>query len=81
MLFILYELLLYTSTYRTTADGYNLDMILKKKKKNVYNRMQAAGITTPNNCFASYNPNNYLINSANQFNQTNQFFPNLSIPI
>nr|XP_036231808.1 uncharacterized protein LOC106618508 isoform X3 [Bactrocera oleae] len=26
----------------TTADGYNLDMILKKKKKNLYNRMQAA---------------------------------------
>ncbi|XP_049313442.1 probable serine/threonine-protein kinase nek3 isoform X2 [Bactrocera dorsalis] len=27
---------------KTTADGYNLDMILKKKKKNLYNRMQAA---------------------------------------
>ncbi|XP_054086281.1 uncharacterized protein LOC105220928 isoform X2 [Zeugodacus cucurbitae] len=71
---------------KTTADGgYNLDMILKKKKKNLYNRMQAAGITTPNNCFASYNPNNNYslnsINSANQFNQTNQFFPNLTIPI
>ncbi|XP_012161322.1 uncharacterized protein LOC101459881 isoform X3 [Ceratitis capitata] len=27
---------------KTTTEGYNLDLILKKKKKNLYNRMQAA---------------------------------------
>ncbi|XP_054736177.1 uncharacterized protein LOC129243089 isoform X1 [Anastrepha obliqua] len=66
---------------KTTSDGYNLDLILKKKRKNLYNRMQAAGIPPPNNCFPSYNPNHYSTNSAIQFNQTNQFFPNMTIPI
>lgn len=32
-----------SSFHRITVDGYNLDVILKKKKKNLYNRMHAAG--------------------------------------
>jgi len=30
-------------SYRASMEGYNLDTLLKKKRKNLYNRMHAAG--------------------------------------